>query len=61
MGFIASRTLQAVTIYVGIVSVMSIVTLRQAGSGAGALVAAQGLQDLTHHRWPLRLEGRSLS
>src|SRR3954453_7271351 len=43
VGFVASRVLEAATIYVGIVSLMSIVTLRQAGRGTGALVAAQGL------------------
>src|SRR5689334_19199683 len=42
VGFIASRTLEAATIYVGIVSLMSIVTLRQAGAGAGAVVVARG-------------------
>jgi hypothetical protein len=43
VGFVASRVLEAATIYVGIVSLMSIVTLRRAGAGAGALVVAQGL------------------
>jgi uncharacterized protein DUF4386 len=43
VGFVASRTLEAATIYVGIVSLMSIVTLRQAGAGASALPTAQGL------------------
>jgi hypothetical protein len=43
VGFVASRVLEAATIYVGIVSLMSIVTLRQAGAGTGALVAAQSL------------------
>jgi hypothetical protein len=43
VGFVASRTLEAATIYVGIVSVMSIVTLRRTGAGAGALPTAQGL------------------
>jgi hypothetical protein len=43
VGFVASRTLEAATIYVGIVSLMSIVSLRQAGAGTGALVTAQGL------------------
>jgi hypothetical protein len=43
VGFVASRGLEAATIYVGIVSLMSIVSLRRAGAGAGALVAAQGL------------------
>ena len=49
IGFVASRTLEAATIYVGIVSLMSIVTLRQSGAGAGALVAAQGLA--AQYRW----------
>ena len=43
VGFVASRVLEAATIYVGIISLMSIVTLRQAGAGASALVVAQGL------------------
>lgn len=43
VGFVASRTLEAATIYVGIVSLMSIVTLRRAGGGAGAMITAQGL------------------
>ena len=43
VGFIASRVLEAATIYVGIVSLMSIVTLRRAGTGADALVASQAL------------------
>jgi hypothetical protein len=43
VGFVASRTLEAATIYAGIASLMSIVTLRQAGAGTNALVAGQGL------------------
>ncbi len=43
MGFVASRILEAATIYAGIVSLMSIVTLRRAGAGTGALVVGQGL------------------
>src|SRR5690242_3427879 len=43
VGFVASRTLEAATIYVGIVSIMSIVTLRQSGAGTAALLTAQGL------------------
>ena len=42
VGLVASRTLEAAPIYVGIVSLMSIVSLRQAGAGTGALVTAQG-------------------
>jgi hypothetical protein len=43
VGFVASRTLEAATIYVGIVSLMSIVSLREGGAGTAALGAAQGL------------------
>jgi hypothetical protein len=43
LGFVGSRVLEAATIYVGIVSLLSIVTLRQAGAGAGALATGQGL------------------
>ncbi len=42
VGFVASRTLEACTMYVGIVSLMSIVTLRQAALGPAALAAGQG-------------------
>jgi hypothetical protein len=49
VGFVASRTLEAATIYVGIVSLMSIVTLRQAGLGSIALVTGQGLA--AQYRW----------
>lgn len=49
VGFVASRTLEAATIYVGIVSLMSIVSLRQAGAGIGALAAARGLAN--QYRW----------
>jgi hypothetical protein len=43
LGFVTSRTLEAATIYAGIASLLSIVTLRQAGAGAGALAAGQAL------------------
>jgi len=43
VGFVASRTLEAATIYVGIVSLMSIVSLHRAGAGSAALAVAQGL------------------
>lgn len=43
LGLVTSRTLEAATIYVGIISLMSIVSLRQAGAGAAALATAQGL------------------
>jgi hypothetical protein len=48
-GFVASRTLEAATIYVGIVSLMSIVSLHQSGAGVTALGAAQGLAAQYHY------------
>src|SRR4051794_18039994 len=49
VGFIASRVLEAATIYIGITSLMSIVTLRQAGAGSGALATSQALA--AQYRW----------
>jgi Domain of unknown function (DUF4386) len=43
LGFVGVRVLEAATIYSGITSLLSIVTLRQAGAGAGALVTGQAL------------------
>jgi hypothetical protein len=49
VGFVASRTLEAATIYIGIASLMSIVTLRQSGAGSTALATGQGLA--AQYRW----------
>ena len=49
VGFVASRVLEAATIYAGIVSLMSIVTLRQGGAGTSALAVGQGLA--AQYRW----------
>jgi hypothetical protein len=43
LGFVGSRILEASTIYFGIVSLMSVVTLRQTGAGAAALATGQAL------------------
>jgi hypothetical protein len=43
LGFVASRTLEGAAIVAGVVSLLSLVTLRQAGAGAGALVTGQAL------------------
>jgi hypothetical protein len=43
LGFVGVRLLEAATIYAGIVSLLSVVTLRQAGAGAGALATGQAL------------------
>src|ERR671924_520873 len=38
LGFVGSRVLEASTIFVGVACLLSVVTLRQAGAGAGGLV-----------------------
>ena len=43
MGFVGARVLEAATIFAGVVSLLSVVTLRQAGVGADALVTGQAL------------------
>jgi hypothetical protein len=43
LGFVGSRILEAATIYIGIVSLLSVVSLRQSGAGAGTLPAGQAL------------------
>jgi hypothetical protein len=43
IGFVGARVLEAATIYFGIVSLLSVVTLRQSGAGAGALATGQAL------------------
>src|SRR3990172_7267195 len=43
LGFVASRTLEAAGLTAGIATILSIVTLRQAGVGASALVLSQAL------------------
>ena len=43
LGFVGSRVLEAGTIFAGVACLLSIVTLRQAGAGADALVTGQTL------------------
>jgi Domain of unknown function (DUF4386) len=43
LGFVGSRVLEAATIFAGVVYLLSIVSLRQAGVGAAGLVTAQTL------------------
>src|SRR5947208_6876034 len=43
LGFVGTRILEAGTIFVGVACLLSVVTLRQAGVGAAALVTGQGL------------------
>lgn len=46
LGLVASRILEASTIFVGVAFILSIVTLRQAGAGADALVTSHALISL---------------
>lgn len=46
LGLVASRTLEASTMFVGVAFLMTIVTLRQAGAGADALVTSHTLATL---------------
>ena len=43
LGLVGSRVLEAATIFAGVAFLLSVVTLRQAGAGAGALVTGQAL------------------
>src|SRR5436190_13246117 len=46
LGLVASRVLEASTMFVGVAFLLSVVTLRQAGAGAPALVTSQALVSL---------------
>ncbi len=50
LGFIAARVLEASTIFAGVVSLLAVVSLRQTGAGADALVTGQALVAL-HDRF----------
>jgi len=43
LGFIGTRTLEAATIFAGVVSLMTMVTLRQSGAGAEGLLTGRAL------------------
>jgi hypothetical protein len=49
LGFVGTRVLEAAGIVAGVVALMSIVTLRQAGAGADALVTGQAL--VAQYNW----------
>ena len=57
LGFVGSRTLEGAAIVAGVVSLLSLVTLRQAGAGAAALVTGQAL--VANYNWFFLL-GQSL-
>jgi Domain of unknown function (DUF4386) len=48
LGFVGSRTLEAAIIVTGVVALLSVVTLRQTGAGAGALGASHALVAMYH-------------
>jgi hypothetical protein len=48
LGFVAMRVLEAATIFAGVVSLLSIVTMRQAGAGTGATAGNQALSAQYH-------------
>jgi hypothetical protein len=53
LGFVAVRTLEAGAIFAGVVTLLAVVTLRQAGAGAAELVTGQTLIGL--HDWTFTL------
>lgn len=53
MGFVGIRVLEAATIFSGVVTLLSVVTLRQTGAGAGAVDTARGL--IAQHDWTFTL------
>jgi hypothetical protein len=55
LGFVASRTLEGTLLMAGIVTLLSIVTLRQAGVGAAGLVTGQALA--AQYSWMFHLSG----
>jgi hypothetical protein len=55
LGFVGSRTLEGAAIVAGVVSLLSLVTLRQAGAGANAVVTGQALA--AQYNWFFLLGG----
>jgi hypothetical protein len=53
LGFVGMRVLEAATIFSGLVTLLSVVTLRQAGVGLGGVDTARGLVAL--HDWTFTL------
>ncbi|MCU1442268.1 MAG: hypothetical protein JWQ59_418 [Cryobacterium sp.] len=49
LGFVSARVLEAATIFAGVVALLAIVSLRQAGAGEDALITGQALLSL--HTW----------
>jgi hypothetical protein len=49
LGFVSARVLEAATIFAGVVAILAIVSLRQAGAGEEAVITGQALLSL--HTW----------
>jgi hypothetical protein len=49
LGFVSARVLEAATIFAGVVAILAIVSLRQAGAGQDAVITGQALLSL--HTW----------
>ena len=57
LGFVGTRVLEAAALFAGVVALLSVVTLRQSGAGADAVVTGQAL--VAQYGWSFLL-GRSL-
>jgi hypothetical protein len=57
LGFLGARVLEAATIFAGVVSLLTVVTMRQSGAGADAIATSQAL--VAFNNWTFLL-GQSL-
>ena len=55
LGFVGTRVLEAPAIFAGVVALLSVVTLRQSGAGADAIVTGQAL--VAQYGWSFLLGG----
>lgn len=55
LGFVGARVLEAAALFAGVVALLSVVTLRQSGAGADAMVAGQTLA--AQYGWSFLLGG----
>ena len=55
LGFVGTRVLEAAGLLAGVVSLLSVVTLRQSGAGAAGMITAHAL--VAHYGWSFLLSG----
>ena len=55
LGFVGTRVLEAAALFAGVVALLSVVTLRQSGAGADAVVTGQAL--VAQYGWSFHLGG----